>query len=223
MNDLEKLISNQQFGNESLGPIILNFLLCLIFVNLVGWFYKRHAVSLGGKTHVGAILPLIGLTVFLVIVVVKGSLALSLGLVGALSIVRFRTPIKEPEELGYLFLVIAIGLGFGAGLEIVTSSITLAILCFLYVGTRHNRSHQQFGEYTVALTIKTEKFDKACDVIANNAEASKIIRVEHEEIQTSICYNIAASSGFNSKKIMDELLALDRDAKLDLVEAGVNW
>ena len=39
MNDLEKLISNQQFGNESLGPIILNFLLCLIFVNLVGWFF----------------------------------------------------------------------------------------------------------------------------------------------------------------------------------------
>ena len=41
--------------------------------------------------------------------------ALSLGLLGALSIVRFRTPIKESEELAYLFLNIAIGLGLGAG------------------------------------------------------------------------------------------------------------
>ena len=45
----------------------------------------------------------------LVITVIKFSLALSLGLVGALSIVRFRAAIKEPEELVFLFLIISIG------------------------------------------------------------------------------------------------------------------
>ena len=49
-----------------------------------------------------------------VITIVKSSLALSLGLVGALSIVRFRTPIKETEELIMLFINLAIGLGLGA-------------------------------------------------------------------------------------------------------------
>ena len=53
--------------------------------------------------------------------IVKSSLALSLGLVGALSIVRFRAAIKEPEELVYLFLIIAIGLGCGANQLIITS------------------------------------------------------------------------------------------------------
>ncbi len=43
-------------------------------------------------------------------------LMLGLGLVGALSIIRFRTPIKEPEELAYLFLAIAVGIGLGAAL-----------------------------------------------------------------------------------------------------------
>ena len=64
--------------------------------------------------------------------VVKTSLALSLGLVGALSIVRFRTPIKEPEELIYLFLAIAIGLGFGAGYPIITILIVIVILVIIY-------------------------------------------------------------------------------------------
>ena len=50
----------------------------------------------------------------LIISIVKSSLALSLGLVGALSIVRFRAAIKEPEELVYLFFVISIGLSNGA-------------------------------------------------------------------------------------------------------------
>ena len=56
----------------------------------------------------------------LIITIVKSSLALSLGLVGALSIVRFRAAIKDPEELTYLFLVIAIGLGLGANQPLLT-------------------------------------------------------------------------------------------------------
>lgn len=63
----------------------------------------------------------------IVISFVKSSLALSLGLVGALSIIRFRSAIKEPEELAYLFLCIAIGIGCGAGF----STITLIAMPFI--------------------------------------------------------------------------------------------
>ncbi len=59
----------------------------------------------------------------MLILVVKTSLALSLGFVGALSIIRFRTPIKEPEELIYLFLSIGLGLGYGANQTLITISI----------------------------------------------------------------------------------------------------
>ena len=68
----------------------------------------------------------LGVTTTIVIMIVKSSLALSLGLVGALSIVRFRAAIKEPEELVYLFLIIAIGLGCGANqLVIITTAVNL--------------------------------------------------------------------------------------------------
>tara|TARA_B100000959_G_scaffold109660_2_gene115653 strand:- start:2421 stop:2921 length:501 start_codon:yes stop_codon:yes gene_type:complete len=69
----------------------------------------------------------------LIITVVKSSLALSLGLVGALSIVRFRTPIKEPEELAYLFIAIAMGLGLGADQRIPTLVAGPVILIIMAV------------------------------------------------------------------------------------------
>ena len=75
---------------------------------------------------------LITMTTMLVIAIVKSSLALSLGLVGALSIVRFRAAIKEPEELAYLFLAIGIGLGFGADQRLITVTaffIIVGIIC----------------------------------------------------------------------------------------------
>jgi len=58
---------------------------------------------------------------------------MSLGLVGALSIVRFRSAIKEPEELVFLFLAISAGLGFGADQATLTFTIILLILLFAVV------------------------------------------------------------------------------------------
>ena len=69
----------------------------------------------------------------LVIAIVKSSLALSLGLVGALSIVRFRSAIKEPEELVYLFLSIAIGLGLGADQRTLTITAFFVIISIVMI------------------------------------------------------------------------------------------
>ena len=90
---------------------------------------------------------------------VKSSLALSLGLIGALSIVRFRTPIKEPEELIYLFLSIAIGIGYGSGQNLITIIIFLVIITVIwfflsYRGSGEYRNHNLYIEYD--LTDKTK-------------------------------------------------------------------
>jgi multisubunit Na+/H+ antiporter MnhE subunit len=122
MNQIEELLelSSEQI---SIPFTILNLVLCFIISMIIRSYYINFSNSLTGKLHIGQIIPILSCVVFLVIVVVKSSLALSLGLVGALSIVRFRTPIKEPEELVYLFLSISIGLGFGAGYPLMTSII----------------------------------------------------------------------------------------------------
>jgi uncharacterized membrane protein YhiD involved in acid resistance len=87
---------------------------------------------------------LIAFTTMLIISIVKSHLALSLGLVGALSIVRFRSAIKEPEELAYLFLTISIGLGLGAGqrdITIIAFMVLIAIIWIRYLF--YNKSNNQ--------------------------------------------------------------------------------
>jgi hypothetical protein len=89
-------------------------------------------------------------TTTLIISVVKSSLALSLGLVGALSIVRFRAAIKEPEELTYLFLCIAIGLGFGADQRLLTVVAFAAIVSLIVlVGRRRQAEENENLHFTV--------------------------------------------------------------------------
>ena len=95
-----------------------NFVINLFIVGILSYllnYYIRFSTTLSNREEFSKNFVILGITTCIVITVVKNSLALSLGLVGALSIVRFRAAIKEPEELVYLFLIIATGLGAGAG------------------------------------------------------------------------------------------------------------
>jgi|TARA_B100001093_G_scaffold288905_1_gene275984 uncharacterized membrane protein YhiD involved in acid resistance len=223
MNNLNDLLSVQQFAEQSISAVLVNLFLCMMLVSLVGWFYKKYSRSLGGKTHVGAILPLIGLTVFMVITVVKSSLALSLGLVGALSIVRFRTPIKEPEELGYLFLTIAVGLGFGAGFSLITTIITFAILIYLFMVGTSRGSSKVDGEYTLLVKLSQNKYNEVAGIIDQKVTAYKIIRTENTGDKINAYFNISVDEGFNFQELIDALKNTDGDIEFNMVESGVNW
>lgn len=117
----------------SLTAIVLNLFLSGLVSYVLSLYYIKHGRSLSNRTSLAKDFTLIALTTTLIISVVKSSLALSLGLVGALSIVRFRTPIKEPEELAYLFMSIAIGLGLGADQRLPTIVAFVVIMTLLFV------------------------------------------------------------------------------------------
>lgn len=105
--------------------------------------YTRCSGSVSDTDSVTRIFPLLTIVTTAVIAVVKSSLALSLGMVGALSIVRFRAAIKEPEELVFLFLCIAVGLSLGAAQPLLAVTLVLVATVFvvgMHVSTRKRRS-----------------------------------------------------------------------------------
>lgn len=98
--------------------VMIVSLACSIFIaHLYRYFYSAR--STGSQIH--RAFPLLGISVTSIFITIQFSLPLSLGLLGALSIVRFRTPIKEPEEIGFLMLVIA-------------TAISCATFNFLFLG-----------------------------------------------------------------------------------------
>jgi hypothetical protein len=112
----------------SIALLLLNLGIGVILSLVIKWHFGRFGSTLSNREEFSQVFPFVLLTTILIITVVKSSLALSLGLVGALSIVRFRTPIKEPEELAYLFISIAVGLGLGANQTIPTVIASIFIL-----------------------------------------------------------------------------------------------
>ncbi len=98
----------------------INLLLSVLMAFILGRVYIYWGGALSNRRKFAANFMLMTITTTFIILVVRSSVALSLGLVGALSIVRFRTAVKEPEELAYLFFAIGIGIGLGDNQRLIT-------------------------------------------------------------------------------------------------------
>tara|TARA_B100000315_G_C14430635_1_gene519970 strand:- start:362 stop:859 length:498 start_codon:yes stop_codon:yes gene_type:complete len=123
------------------------------------------------------------MTTMLVISIVKSSLALSLGLVGALSIVRFRAAIKEPEELVYLFLAISIGLGFGANQGSVTA-LAFAIISGIIVLTNFYSKPDDYQNLHLTVSCESDpKLELNPVVKILNQNCSKVVLKRFDEYQ----------------------------------------
>ncbi len=124
----------------NLQEFIVNLIVTAVLALVIRWFYTRFGSSISNRQKFAINFIPLALTTFLIISVIKSSLALSLGLVGALSIVRFRAAIKDPEELTYLFLTIGIGLVTGANKPVLAILATACILPLVYLNKRISRS-----------------------------------------------------------------------------------
>jgi len=89
------------------------------------WLYTRYYERRGTGSQINRAFPLLGISITALFICIQVSLPLSLGLLGALSIIRFRTPIKEPEEVGFIMLVIAAA--------IICATFNFQFLFFLYL------------------------------------------------------------------------------------------
>ena len=131
----------------SLLSLLVNLFIGAVLSLLLRWHFQRFGSTLSNRAQISHVFPFVLLTTILIISVVKSSLALSLGLVGALSIVRFRTPIKEPEELAYLFMCISMGLGLGADHRSATIVAAGFILTVMALVQRYQRDQYNQNLY----------------------------------------------------------------------------
>ena len=161
MNNISEHITLPEI---SLDSLLWNLLLCILLSLILCWHFNIRSQKRFLRRDLGLVLPVICLTTLLVISVVKSSLALSLGLVGALSIVRFRTPIKEPEELAYIFLAIAIGLALGADQREVAAISLLIILVVISLVDRLRR-RLPLSNGNLLLNIEVEKGLESTDSV----------------------------------------------------------
>ena len=141
---------------------LLDMVLALVLAFGVGLFvffiYKKTYSGVMYSSSFGVTLIALTMITTLVILAVTSNVVLSLGMVGALSIVRFRTAIKEPMDIAFLFWSIAVGIVLGAGLIPLAVFGSVVIGIILLVFANHKDSS---NPYIVVLSCEGNESEKA--------------------------------------------------------------
>jgi len=174
----------------SLPGFILNLVLAALLASLLGLAYTRFGRALSNRKAFAWNFLLLTVTTTLIISIIKSSLALSLGLVGALSIVRFRAAIKEPEELAYLFLAISLGLGLGANQPLVTLIAFGVIMGIVAVRHLLRRRAEPPNVYLTVTSPAPQKLtaSQVLDALAQSGATGSLKRFEEtpEQLEVSL-------------------------------------
>lgn len=185
-----------------------NLILSVVFALILSFVIARFSRIIGDRSQYTLIFLVLMPTMVLIITVVKSSLALSLGLVGALSIVRFRTPIKEPEELVYLFIAIAVGLGLGANQTLPTSLAFLFIMLVLVSAALFRRGQTTRG---VFLDVDGSPagggagVDSLCEVFRQRKIPFELRRYNESPDAVSATFLVEADSTRDLETIVEEM------------------
>jgi|TARA_B100000929_G_scaffold212092_1_gene169254 hypothetical protein len=239
-NDSSSLIAKKELENFFInsnididfGNFFIALLLSLILAYLVKLTYIKVGRALNDKDYFSDTFIPLAIITTLVITVIKFSLALSLGLVGALSIVRFRAAIKEPEELVYLFFVIAIGLANGANQFLLSILATIIIITFLSIRNIYqnkNKNSYEFNSDANILSVNIlDNNKKDIDLIIKEIKQNfKYLKLKSANIEKNksiyvFWYDIEEkkSEDFlnNIKKICDENLEISIYSKTGAYE-----
>lgn len=222
MNDFQSYFADiiQSFEKINYLKFLLNLVITAVLsMGIASFFIHFGNAATNRRRFAKNFLPL-AMATMLIIFIVGSSVALSLGLVGALSIVRFRSAIKEPEELTFLFLVIGVGLACGADEPMIAAVASVLILTILFI----QRLLLGKGFFTTGNQMHLNITANGVDLSGLSTQLSGIFsfvelkRMDREGDRTDLSFVVAAQSVTELEKASDAIKAKYPDAIISFLE-----
>lgn len=213
-------------GSQTMNEIGMGgflFVLTLSLANslLIAQFYVIFYANRATGSQVHRAFPLLGISITAIFVAIQFSLPLSLGLLGALSIVRFRTPIKEPEEVGFIMLVIAAALACATlklGFLGILLLVALAALIVQRLAARHLMGVPGGGLIVVSLpgddnAVATKD---VTDLLASRLRRGRVESLSRNSETTVISYAFRTRSDEALLELQSELQRRSARSTVDI-------
>jgi uncharacterized membrane protein YhiD involved in acid resistance len=205
-------------GTESIDIIALgtDLVLSAVVSALIYLVFVKYGSTISSRRQFGRVFVLVAVCTTLIIAIIKSSIALSLGLVGALSIVRFRAAVKEPEELAYLFLCVAVGLGFGAGLRVIT--LFAATLILLIIAARGEIFRKPTNAtYNFSVNAVKLSLDEVVNILRPYTNALSVRRIDSAKDALNLMFTVEFKSLGKLESAVEQLKSLDESVAVSFI------
>lgn len=178
---LDYLLSNLALSGRDIFDIIFSLMLAFVIALIISQIYKYTHRGMNYELTFMTTLVFLAPIVAVVMMFIRGDLVLSLGLIGSLSIIRFRTPIKDTRDMVFLFWVIAVGLGCGTynWIIVIISTIFIVIVMFVLYFIKYGRSRNT--DFVLVISGTSSYQSKALEELIQHYTTEARIRSKEVE------------------------------------------
>lgn len=197
----------------SVTQILISMCITVLLSMFIYWVYKKTYSGVMYSKNFNITIMLISTVTSMVMMIIGSNLALSLGMVGALSIIRFRSAIKDPKDIGFLFWGIAVGLSTGTGIYIIgiIGSIVIAFLLFIF-----DRGIYNDNCYLLIVKGNEINFDKIESIIKEHTNKFNLKMKNSTDIFTEATYEIKLKRN-EDNEILRELKTIENIININIV------
>lgn len=188
--------SSQKMDEIGIVPFLAVMGISLLSALLIAFLYTKFYKGRSTGSLIYRAFPLLGVSITAIFITIQFSLPLSLGLLGALSIVRFRTPIKEPEEIGFIMLVVATSLCCATfNMVFLVIILVVAVLGMLILGIRGGIFTSRLNDGMMTISVPASKYpsikQKILSILKETIPSAKMDAITEGEEEVVLSYNFA--------------------------------
>jgi hypothetical protein len=216
LEELSKLFQSNLGFWEALVPILFSLAAAVVVYLLYQVFY--------GSKHIGAgvhrTFLIGGPSITMLFLGIQSSIPLSLGLLGALSFVRFRTPVKDPAEIGFLLLLIASSIGAATGNYLVTLLLFAVVFIALGVQWLMQNKLSVFARGHLMISVDKPSFDdlekKLTAFLGERLRGLNLETMSTMDDRVGLHYQYRRQPGFDWTSFTSDLNRLAGTAKVEV-------
>ena len=200
-----EILSYLLSANSTLSTkeIIISLAISVLLAFFMYWVYKKTYSGVVYSKNFNVTLVLVAIITTVIMLVIGSNLALSLGMVGSLSIIRFRTAVKEPRDIAFLFWAVCIGLSCGARMfDVITlGSVVIALVLFVFKMDIYN-----VNNYLLVAKVRNDGGETSAleEIVKGNVKRMKMRMQTVSGNITEVTYEISLTNK-NLEKMSVEL------------------
>ena len=210
---MNELFSITTGGNITIINIVVNLGLTLALSLAIAWIYRKTHRGLSYSQSFLFTLILVSIITTVAMMVIGNSLAIAFGLLGAFSIIRFRTPVKDAKDTGYIFFSLVIGMAVGTNSHLVAIISTVVVIVVIWFLHKSNFGALHKNEYLLIFTVDYGKQqpDSFAGIFERYLKNSMLLNIGAKENshKSEMVYSVSFIDERQSNNLVHELMSVD--------------
>ncbi|WP_241384846.1 DUF4956 domain-containing protein [Rhodococcus sp. CH91] len=208
-------------GTFTTFDIVVSLTLAFVLSSVIAWVYRYTHKNVSYSQSYVQTLVLCGMIISLIMLVVGSNIARAFALVGALSVIRFRNAIKETRDVGFIFLVMAVGMTTGTRFYVLAVAATIAICLVLLIMNKFDWFKLDIRRQVVKVQVPPEPEYSSMveDVLIEHCSEYELVSTESVRggALTELYYTARLKKGITSGRLVSALSAVNTGQRVTVL------